>query len=185
MDHEEYYSRYDNLSSMIIRAYTLLYMTETIGDPGPCTVDSFNVVGYIDEILIYMLGLTIWQICYDTDSKANTISQLHHDIRGKTSKTPSIPIKAKLEADLNDLRKKYLAHNDKKKPKNVQISIDDLACLLNELRNWLNLLCDSQLDNRVSKITDKQLKLLKEDVSSSLVPFLDKAEGSKGGAPHA
>lgn len=164
MDREEYYSRYNNLSNMIIRAYTMLYSIEAIGEPGPPSVNPFNVVGYMDEILKYMLGLTIWQICYDTNPKADTIQHLHHSIGGKNVKTPSIPIMVTLKTDLNDLRKKYLAHNDKKKPNDVQIAIDDLACLLNELRNWLNSLCDPQLDKRVSEITDNDLKSRKEAV---------------------
>ena len=185
MDHEEYYSSYNNLSNMIIQAYTMLYLIEEIDvPPEPFLSDEFNVIGYIDQILRYMLGLTIWQICYDTNPKANTIQHLHRGINGRGAKTPSIPIKKALETDLNNLRKKYLAHNDKEKPKGVKISIDDLACLLNELRIWLNSLCNSQLDNRVSEITDDKLKILKETICTNSNPLLGKRNGIRRDDSH-
>ena len=173
MDHEEYYSRYDNLSHMIRRAYTMLYSIEAIGDSGTPTLNPFNAVGYIDMILRYMLGLTICEICYDSNRKANTIPRLHNWINGGDAETPIIPIRDALKTDLTDLRNQYLAHNDKKKREDVKIPIDDMGCLLNELRKWLNSLCRPDLDSRVSEITDDESEARKKVVYAGFRSLLD------------
>ena len=178
MDHEEYYSRYDNLSNMIIRAHTLLYMTEAIGDPGTPTVDPFNAVGYIDEVLKYMLVLTVWQICYDPDDDANTLSRLHNCIDGNTAKKPKSALK-KNRKDIECIRNEYLAHNDKEKS-GIRISINDISELLDELRKWLNSLCRPDIDPRVSEITDNHIKFWKDKIDSAMGLLLHKPDDSGG-----
>ena len=183
MDREEYYSRYDNLSNMIIRAYTLLYMTEAIGDPGDPTVDPFNVVGYIDEVLKYMLVLTVWQICYDPDDDANTLQHLHKDIEGNTAKKPKAAL-GKLRKNIDCIRNEYLAHNDKQKS-GIRISMDDISELLNELRKWLNSLCRPDLDSRVSEITDDELNARKEAIYAGFLALLRGRNGAGSDNSHA
>ena len=171
MDTEEYYSRYDNLSRMIIRAYTLLYSIDAIGDPGSPSLDPFNVVGYIDEILKYMLGLTIWQIYYDKDPCANTLSHLHNRIDGNRVKTPKKTLE-KFRKTIDDIRNEYMAHNDIEKS-GKKILINDLSKLLDELRKWLNSLCRPDLDSRVSEITDDELEARKKAVYAGFRSLLD------------
>ena len=183
----EYYSRYNNLSNMIIQAYIIRYMIESIGEQEPFPL------GYIDEILKYMFGLTIWQIYCDEDDKANTIQHLSHDINGKNAKLPKIYIKKKLKTHLNWMRNEYLAHNDKEKKKlsngdqgdKVRIEIKALSALLDGLREQLNSLCRPDLDSRVSEITDKKLALLREEICSSFDPLLSRANRIQGESANA
>jgi len=183
MDCEEYYSRYDNLSNMIIRAYTMLYLIEEIDVPSePFLSDKFNVIGYVDQILRYMLGLTIWQICYDEDSDANTLQHLHNFIDGNRAKKPKKAL-GKLREDINCIRNEYLAHNDVKKS-GTKISIDDISELLDVLRKWLNSLCHPEFDVRVSEITEDFLKSLKEEINSAMGPLQHKTGDSGEGYKH-
>ena len=180
----EYYRRYEELQLLLEQAYVDIYSLEEIENynksiqrDGRAMMQScFNVLGHICELIKADLGLTIWKMYSDDDSKASTIKSLssfvHQNCAEKidVSALPNMSLSRGLrdaESRLKILRKNYLAHNDSQKL-HVSIQLSEMVFIVDELRGKLNGLCFTDLNPRVSQITDKRLMSIKSNVSIGL-----------------
>ncbi len=179
----EYFRKYEELQALLERAYVDIYSLEEIEnynkssqkDGYVLTKSSFHVLGHLCELLKEDLGLTIWKIYID-DGRANTIKKLSTYIYQNCSNLVDVSSLPKLrlspelrqvESQLTMLRNNYLAHNDDEK-KHTSIQLAEMVFIVEELRIKLNGLCFSDLDSRVTEITDQHLKSIKFDVSFGL-----------------
>ena len=181
---EEYYRRYEELQSLLERAYVDIYALQEIekynafvqNDGYALPKSSFNVLRHISELLKVDLGLTVWKISIDNNQKANTIQHLSNYIRSSCANLvdvnhlpkTSFPKGLKNTANqLNTIRKNHLAHNDSEK-QSVVIKISEIADMAEHLKTVLNGLCFSNIDKRAMMITDQDLRIIRNNVSLGL-----------------
>ena len=180
----EYFRKYEELQVLLERAYVDIYSLEEIESYNKSaqnngfvlTKSSFHVLGHVCELLKVDLGLTIWKIYVDDDGKANTIKKLSTYIHQNCSNIVEVsslpkmrlsPELRQVESQLTMLRNNYLAHNDDEK-KHTSIPLAEMVSIVEELRIKLNGLCFTDLDSRVTEITDQHLKSIKLSVSFGL-----------------
>jgi len=182
--HEEYRIRYDELFNLITRAYINIYVlkeTESFSKSMQERKDVLlfkstkNIIEHMSELLKTDLGLTIWKIYSDENNKANTIKHLNTYIRkylqdqDGTTTIKSLKIKPPeeirdIEKRLCILRRNFLAHNDKEK-QDVSVEVTEMERFLDFLRETLNKLCFSELDERVEKMTKQKLLSIQQSSS--------------------
>lgn len=180
---KEYLNRYLELQDYLQAAYIDIFCLEEIEkynesirkDGRALLESSFNVLGHICELLKADLGLTIWKLFFDDDTKANSIKTLKGFLRREfdNSIADSLP-KLRLPENLDEpskqlqlLRNKYLAHADYEKS-GASVELFDLKRIVEELRRMLNAMCFKQIDNSVTETTDNNLKAIQFNVSFGL-----------------
>ncbi len=120
---EEYCRRYNSLYSLVLQAYADMYMLEAITELRPDSnsldPDAFYTLRHICELIKSDFALTIWKVLIDeNDREANTLRTLctylgqkfEKRIKNKFSQST-----LQIAKDIQAIRKKYLAHNDKEK----------------------------------------------------------------------
>lgn len=147
---EKYFNLYDELYGLLLRAYYDVYSLKEIecynesiknGD-NVLIKSSFNVMSHICELLKADLGLIIWKVFSDTNSKANTLRSLCSKLRNISLEQslnlvlPRLGLPSEfrsVEFRLSVLRKTFLAHNDKDKL-HTSVKLDELIRLLGFLK---------------------------------------------------
>lgn len=163
---EEYYRRYENICSLILKAYHDLYLIQTIDEIKPTRISVggsvLHVLSHICELAKADLALIIWKIFLDNDGKSNTLNTLNAFLRTQCDVNSIMKNSLScsfVEKDIRTIRKQMLAHNDiKKEP--VKINVADMSKALFELRDKLNALCFPDIDERVCRIEDANLNVL-------------------------
>lgn len=179
---EEYCRRYNSLYSLVLQAYADLYMLEAITELRPDSnsldPDAFYTLRHICELIKSDFALIIWKVLIDSNPKANTLptlcaylkKQFDERIKGKLSLS-----NRQVERDIEEIRKKYLAHNDKEKS-GVKIAVEDMRRAIEEAREKLNALCRPQINAGVSTIDDETLRKLEDRRKRGLGLLIKSAE---------
>lgn len=166
---EEYCRRYNSLYSLVLQAYADMYMLEAITELRPDSnsldPDAFYTLRHICELIKSDFALTIWKVLIDeNDGEANTLRTLCTYLGQKFEKrikNKFSQLTLQIAKDIQAIRKKHLAHNDKEKS-GVKIKVEDMRLVIEEVREKLNALCCPQISEEVSPIDDKTLRVLKD-----------------------
>ncbi len=183
---------YEKLRYLLKQTYIDIYALEEIGkikttaqeDSWTLYKSSTHILGHICELLKKDLGLIIWKIYIDKDERANTLQHLKSlifceigDIDEVRSKLKNIDLSEESQEEisrLDELRKKYLAHNDNESAK-VAVNISNLVIIVETMRSILNALCLPSIDDRVVILSDKDLMAIKIDVSIGLRRMIEQS----------
>ena len=155
---DEYFRRYTELSELITRAYADYYILNAIKIYRKRAVEEqylLNgafIVAHWCTLTVEDLGLTIWKITDKNETKSNTIITLKNylikthkkDIKPSLNKSQD-----KIRNELSTIRKQFLAHNDIVKA-GVDIPVNDLYEVLEDVKQYFDVLCCPDIDSRVS-----------------------------------
>lgn len=147
LNNDEYVRRYNELFNILSRAYVDICYLQALGvlDNGYGFDNSVNpALIHICDLLKTDLCIALWKICFDSDSKANTISRL----KNLVCIEKGIKIKNKLFQGVSDqqrdaidaMRNKALAHNDTERSVD-KVEIDSLVKLFYAAKDMLNGIC--------------------------------------------
>ncbi len=183
---EEYRRRYNSLYSLVLQAYADMYMLEAITESRPdrnsLGSNVFYTLRHICELTKSDFALTIWKVLIDDNNKeANTLRSLHNYLRQDLHEPVEVKFSLsnrQVERDIQAIRRKYLAHNDKEKS-GVKIEAEDMRFAIEEVREKLNALCCPQISEGVSPIDDATLRALHERRKSGLGLMIESTKAIK------
>lgn len=183
MRNDEYFERCNGLYYMILRAYadkalisTIENSTKSKDNETICLgKSSYNVLGHICELLKCDLALTIWKIYIDGNAKANTIKHLNSFVRKLGIGTKkSTNLSNEHEAVCNDItsmRHTFLGHNDLNKC-DKKIDVKTMYDILNAIKEMYNALCDIEIDDRVTRVEEKDIGGINLNAFLGLFPMI-------------
>lgn len=177
---EEYFKRYSEINSFIIKAFYDVFILEGIESNNSEILQekkayirpSYLVIKHMSQVIMEDLAMSICKIYTDQDSKANTILHLNQFMHNKSFKEsiklPSIKLHLsnELEATLGDMKKmqnQFIAHLDKDHL-HFLIPIRDITKVLYALRDMLNGLCIKEIDAKVEPLDDDTLSSMHNDI---------------------
>ena len=147
MDDHEYVIRFNELYTLLERAYKDFYYLQAIGDINANVGfedSTTNAISHICELLKTDLCLLIWKTCIDTGPDTNTLKSLKNavyktfNIKPKDKYFQSIS-KETMDA-ISRMRSQAIAHSVAERNL-CSIKIDDLGKYLNDGINLLNDIC--------------------------------------------
>lgn len=183
MRNDDYFKRCDGLYHMILRAYVdkaLLVTMESSaksGNDGSMQLGqrSYHVLGHICELLKYDLALTIWKIYIDDNAKANTIKHLNsfvHKLGAGTKKSTNLSKEHEVVCnDITSMRHAFLGHNDLHQC-NKKIDVKTMYDILNEIKEMYNALCNTAIDDRVTRVEEKDIGGINLNTFLGLFPMI-------------
>lgn len=183
MRNDEYFERCNGLYCMILRAYVDKALLVTMENSTKSENDgsmqlgkrSYHVLGHICELLKYDLALTIWKIYIDNNTKANTVKHLNgYMYKLKMGTKKSVNLSHNYDAvcdDIESMRHAFLGHNDLKKC-NKKIDVKTMYDILDEIREVYNALCDPAIDDRVTRVEEKDVGGINLNAFLGLFPMI-------------
>jgi len=164
---DNYYKKYDNIHSLLFKAYTDKYILQSIDsiksklpqEANDITHRMVFVLAHICELVKSDLALTIWKVFYDNGNDANTVKSLNrylfatYKYKYKIIETDNIK---KIRPTINDARTGFIAHNLMDDTGRV-LQTSDLFNALEDIRIIYNNLCIKDYDSRVEPLSNAEL----------------------------
>lgn len=176
--------RYNELKTLLYRAYTDFYIVQGINEKSLSIRDRNRqftpILSHICILATQDVALTIWKVSIDNDGKANTFKQLKTFLHQKLHLNVSeikLTLPKELEESITQLRKRFLAHNDADKSKvcDIRVELGPIENALAELRSFLNKLC-CIIGEQATPLTDEQICSLSERTKAGISMLIQGAQ---------
>ena len=172
MNNSDYVTRYNEIHNILHRAFLdlhYLYVLDSLKNlNGGYRKDLYSPLVHICDLLKSDLCLELWKVCFDDDSRANTLAHLKtvlHNDYGKDIKTTSFNgITTTEKNQIEKMRNTAMAHLDAGR-ETLEIKTSALKELLAQAKQILNELCLPEISREVHPFSDREMLEIQLDAN--------------------